>query len=70
MRYNEYEIALSPARLNRYMVACRGNKARALQLYPQQLISSLTTNGTYTNDRIVSGVRKYKLDNITDFCPL
>lgn len=113
MRYDEYEIALSPARLNRYMVACRGNKARALQLYrynvklceqfygilnvfevilrnaidnhykhqysdsnwirtqmaaggflehapqntkTQQLISNLTANGTYTNDRIVSGV--------------
>lgn len=113
MRYNKFEIALSPARLNRYVTACNGNKARALQLYrynvklcerlygilnvfevilrnaidnhyknqycdpnriktqlaaggflehapqntkAQLLISNLTVKGTYTNDRIVSGV--------------
>lgn len=33
MKYEEYESAWSPARLNRYLIACSGNKAKALQLY-------------------------------------
>ena len=33
MRYEEFEKALSPARLNRYLLACSSNKNRALQLY-------------------------------------
>lgn len=33
MKYSEYEIAFSPARLNRYLVACSGNEQAALTLY-------------------------------------
>lgn len=33
MKYTDYEKALSPARLNRYLNACNGNKAKALTLY-------------------------------------
>jgi len=33
MNYNEFEKALSPARLNRYLTACGGDKVRALELY-------------------------------------
>lgn len=33
MRYSEYEIAFSPARLNRYLVACNYNRTKALSLY-------------------------------------
>ena len=33
MKYSEYEIAFSPARLNKYLVACNGNKSKALTLY-------------------------------------
>ena len=33
MKYSEYEIAFSPARLNKYLVACNGNKGKALTLY-------------------------------------
>lgn len=33
MRYCEYEIAFSPARLSRFVNACKGNKTKSLQLY-------------------------------------
>ena len=33
MKYSEYEIAFSTARLNRYLVACGGNRPKALSLY-------------------------------------
>lgn len=33
MRYREYEAVFSPARLNRFVVACKGNKTWSLQLY-------------------------------------
>ena len=33
MNYEEYEKAFSPARLNRYLTACGGNRAKALTLY-------------------------------------
>lgn len=33
MNYSEYEKAFSPARLNKYLVACDGNTAKALTLY-------------------------------------
>ena len=33
MKYSEYEKAFSPARLNRYLVACKGYTAKALTLY-------------------------------------
>ena len=33
MKYSDYEIAFSSARLNRYLVACRGNRSKALSLY-------------------------------------
>lgn len=33
MKYSEYEKAFSGARLNKYLNACRGNKASALTLY-------------------------------------
>lgn len=33
MKYSNYEIAFSAARLNRYLVACRGNRSKALTLY-------------------------------------
>lgn len=33
MKYSDYEIAFSPARLNKYLVACNGNRAKALTLY-------------------------------------
>lgn len=33
MKYSEYEKAFSPARLNKYLVACGGNTAKALTLY-------------------------------------
>lgn len=33
MKYSEYEKAFSPARLNKYLVACGGNSAKALTLY-------------------------------------
>ena len=33
MKYSDYEIAFSPARLNRYLVACGGNRQKALSLY-------------------------------------
>ena len=33
MKYEDFEKALSPARLNKYLLACAGNKTRALQLY-------------------------------------
>ena len=33
MKYSEYEKAFSPARLNKYLVACRGNTAKAMTLY-------------------------------------
>lgn len=33
MRYKEYEVAFSPARLNRYKVACGGNTRKAMTLY-------------------------------------
>ena len=33
MRYKEYEMAFSPARLNRYKVACGGNTRKAMALY-------------------------------------
>lgn len=33
MKYSEYEKAFSPARLNKYLVACGGNTSKALTLY-------------------------------------
>lgn len=33
MKYEDYEKAFSPARLNRYLIACQGNRTRALTLY-------------------------------------
>lgn len=33
MTYAEYEKAFSPARLNRYLAACNGNRMKALSLY-------------------------------------
>ncbi len=33
MKYSEYEKAFSPARLNKYLVACGGNTSKALNLY-------------------------------------
>lgn len=33
MKYFEYERAFSPARLNKYLVACGGNSVKALTLY-------------------------------------
>ncbi len=33
MKYSEYERAFSPARLNKYLIACGGNYAKALILY-------------------------------------
>lgn len=33
MNYKDYEKAFSPARLNRYLAACGGNRAKALTLY-------------------------------------
>lgn len=33
MKYSEYEKAFSPARLNKYLKACRGDSAAALTLY-------------------------------------
>ena len=33
MKYSDYEIAFSAARLNRYLVACGGNRSKALSLY-------------------------------------
>ena len=33
MKYSEYEKAFSPARLNKYLVACGGNTTKALTLY-------------------------------------
>lgn len=33
MKYPEYEKAFSPARLNRYLIACNGNSTKALILY-------------------------------------
>lgn len=33
MKYSDYEIAFSAARLNRYLVACRHNRTKALSLY-------------------------------------
>ena len=33
MKYNEYEIAFSPARLNRYKIACGGDTRKAMSLY-------------------------------------
>jgi hypothetical protein len=33
MNYIDFEKALSPARLNRYLIACNGNKLKALELY-------------------------------------
>lgn len=33
MKYSDYEIAFSAARLNRYLVACEGNRLKALSLY-------------------------------------
>lgn len=33
MKYSEYEKAFSPACLNKYLVACGGNTAKALTLY-------------------------------------
>lgn len=33
MKYEEYETAFAAARLNKYLYACGGNKAKALQLY-------------------------------------
>ena len=33
MIYEDFEKALSPARLNKYLLACAGNKTSALQLY-------------------------------------
>ena len=37
MKYSEYEKAFSPARLNKYLVACGGNTAKALTLYRHNL---------------------------------
>ncbi len=33
MKYREYEVAFSPARLNKYLAACRGSICAALTLY-------------------------------------
>ena len=33
MKYSDYEIAFSAARLNWYLVACGGNRSKALSLY-------------------------------------
>jgi hypothetical protein len=33
MKYNEYEVAFSPARLSRYRAACGGNTRKAMTLY-------------------------------------
>ncbi len=33
MKYSDYELAFSAARLNRYLVACQGNRLKALSLY-------------------------------------
>lgn len=33
MKYSEYERAFSPARLNKYLIACGGNTVKALTLY-------------------------------------
>lgn len=33
MKYSDYERAFSPARLNKYLVACGGNTTKALTLY-------------------------------------
>lgn len=33
MKYKEFENAFSAARLNKYLIACNGNKDKALQLY-------------------------------------
>jgi hypothetical protein len=33
MKYQEYEMAFSKARMNRYMTACGGNTRKAMQLY-------------------------------------
>ncbi len=33
MKYSDYELAFSAARLNRYLDACNGNRLRALSLY-------------------------------------
>ncbi len=37
MNYEDYENAFSPARLNRYLAACGGNKTKALTLYRQNV---------------------------------
>jgi len=33
MKYREYEVAFSPARLNRYKIACGGDTRKAMSLY-------------------------------------
>ena len=33
MKYKEYEVAFSPARLNRYKIACGGDTRKAMSLY-------------------------------------
>lgn len=33
MKYSDYEIVFSKARLNRYLIACKGNHTKALSLY-------------------------------------
>lgn len=33
MKYSDYEIAFSTARLNRYLIACKRNRSKALSLY-------------------------------------
>ena len=33
MKYTEYEVAFSPARLNRYRIACGGDTRKAMSLY-------------------------------------
>ena len=38
MKYAEYEVAFSPASLNKYLVACGWNKAKALKLYRNNIM--------------------------------
>ena len=40
MTYEEFEKALSPARLNRYLGACGGDKLKTLELYRQNIVLS------------------------------
>ncbi|MBA0884370.1 Abi family protein [Flavobacterium undicola] len=37
MRYSDFESIMTPARMNRYLIACRGNSRKAMTLYRKNL---------------------------------